>query len=50
MSKGANTAVEHCVKISKFLDNFLISLRNFLFYNTVTMGDLLNGLGKLASR
>jgi len=34
MSKGANTSVEHCAKISRFLKFFLISHSNFLFYNT----------------
>src|SRR6218665_1439773 len=34
MSKGANTSVEHCVRISRFLKFILISQSNFLFYNT----------------
>jgi len=34
MSKGANSSVEHYVKISRVLKNVLISHSNFLFYNT----------------
>jgi len=30
MSKGANTSSEHCVQKQRSLDNFLISLHNFL--------------------
>jgi len=34
MSKCANKSIEHCVKIYRYLNNFFISLRNFLYYVT----------------
>ena len=46
MSKGANRSIEHCVKITRFLINVLIALRNFLFCNTKRHQ---NDIGRLVS-